>query len=129
MHNDLFTLKERRFRPYDRGDYRLGFRHDIPSLALNYGINFYARIDGNRTPHDIDNRFYIDVPSNLSVFVEKVGFGGLTYRFEGSNLEDSVACNERRRFDGYLRDGILKEVEFNCASNGMQFSFKLRGTF
>ena len=63
------------------------------------------------------------------MFVEKVGFGGLTYRFEGSNLEDSVACNERRRFDGYLRDGILKEVEFNCASNGMQFAFKLRGTF
>lgn len=129
FHNDLFTLKERRFRPYDRGDYRLGFRHDVPSLGLNYGINFYARIEGNRAPHDIDNRIEIAVPSNLSVFIEKLGFGGLTYRFEGSNLEDSVACSERRRFDGYLRDGVLKEVEFNCASNGMQFMFKLRGTF
>jgi hypothetical protein len=63
------------------------------------------------------------------VFVEKVGFGGLIYRFEGINLEDAEACNERRRFDGYLRDGILKEVEFNCSRLGMQFVFKVRGTF
>jgi len=129
FHNDLFPVEKRRFRPYDRGNYRIGFRHDIPSLSLNYGVNFNARIQGNRDPHDIDNRIEIDIPSNLSVFIEKTGFGGLTYRFEGSNLQDDVACSERRRFDGYLRDGILKEIEFNCASNGMQFVFKVRGTF
>ena len=130
IRNELYSAEsDRRFRPYDRGDYRLGFRHDLPALGLNYGINYNARIEGNRTPFDIDNQIYIDIPSNLSVFVEKVGFGGLTYRFEGINLEDSDACSERRRFDGYLRDGILKEVEFNCSRLGMQFVFKVRGTF
>lgn len=129
FHNDLFGPKARRFRPYDRGRFRIGFRHDLPSLSLNYGFSYNAGIEGNRTPHDIDNRIEIAIPTNLSLFVEKVGFGGLTYRFEGSNLEDSEACGERRRFDGYLRDGNLKEVEFNCSRNGMQFVFKVRGTF
>ena len=130
IRNELFSADEdRRFRPYDRGRYSLGFRHDLPALGLNYGINYNASIEGNRTPFDIDNQIEIALPSNLSVFIEKVGFGGLTYRFEGSNLEDSDACGERRRFDGYLRDGVLKEVEFNCSRNGMQFLFKVRGTF
>ena len=130
IRNELYSAEsDRRFRPYDRGRYNLGFRHDLPALSLNYGINYNASIEGNRTPFDIDNQIYIDIPTNLSVFVEKVGFGGLTYRFEGINLQDSKACGERRRFDGYLRDGILKEVEFNCSRLGMQFVFKVRGTF
>ncbi len=101
----------------------------MPAWSLNYGINYNKRINGNRTIHDIDNRFEMVIPSNLSLFIEKVGYAGLTYRFEGSNLEDIELCGERRRFNGYLRDGLLQEVEFNCAKNGMQFVFKVRGTF
>jgi hypothetical protein len=35
----------------------------------------------------------------------------------------------RRRYDGYMRDGILKEIEDNCSTTGMQVAFKVRGTF
>jgi len=128
--NDLFPDEDDlRFPPFDRGSFRIGFRHDVPAWSLNYGINYNKRINGNRTIHDIDNRFEMVIPSNLSLFIEKVGYAGLTYRFEGSNLEDIELCGERRRFNGYLRDGLLQEVEFNCAKNGMQFVFKVRGTF
>jgi hypothetical protein len=58
-----------------------------------------------------------------------VGFAGLTYRLEGSNLADFEACAMRRRYDGYLRDGIIEEIERNCSTTGTQYSFRVRGTF
>ncbi|MBT7678270.1 MAG: TonB-dependent receptor plug domain-containing protein [Gammaproteobacteria bacterium] len=128
--NDLFpTENDLRFPPYDRGGFRIGFRQDVSALALSYGLNYNSRINGNRTLHDINNRAELVFPSNLSVFVERVWFGGLSYRFEGRNLEDFEGCGERRRFNGYLRDGILQEIEFPCSRSGMQFVLKIRGTF
>ena len=129
FHNDPFAPKEHGFPPYDRGGYRLGFRHDVPERNLNYGVNYFTRINGNRTFFDIDNRFEFVIPSNLSAFVEIVGFAGLTYRLEATNLGDAEVCQERRRYDGRLLNDILKEVEFNCTKYGRQFAFKIRGTF
>ncbi|MBU2098831.1 MAG: hypothetical protein KKD00_08715 [Gammaproteobacteria bacterium] len=61
--------------------------------------------------------------------MEKVGFGGLTYRTEGSKLANVEACALHRRYDGYLRDGIIKEIENNCSTTGTQVAFKVRGTY
>ncbi len=129
FHRDPFAPKEHGFPPYDRGGGRIGFRHDVPERSLSYGMNYFGRIDGNRTFFDIDNRFEFIFPSNLSAFVEIVGFAGLTYRLEASNIENDEVCSERRRFDGRVLDGILKEVEFNCTKYGRQFALKIRGTF
>lgn len=128
-HRDRLAPQEHSFPPYDRGGYRFGFRHDLPAMSLSYGVNYFGRINGNRTIFDIDNRFDMVIPSNLSAFVEKVGFGGLTYRLEASNLENDMKCADRRRFDGYIRDDVLKEIEYNCTTTGRQFSLKVRGTF
>jgi len=58
-----------------------------------------------------------------------VGFGGLTYRFEASNnLAVFEACALRRRYDGYLRDDVIKEIERNCSVTGSQFVLKVQGT-
>jgi len=129
FHDDPLAPMEHGFPPFDRGGMRIGYRHDVPSLGLNYGLNYFGRIDGNRTLFDIDNRFDYVIPSNLSAFIEKVGFAGLTYRLEANNLEDVEECGDRRRFEGYVRDGILKEFEYNCTQTGTQFSFRIRGTF
>lgn len=129
FHRDSLAPMEHGFPPYDRGGYRFGFRHDVPALRLNYGVNYFGRINGNRTMFDIDNRFDFVVPSNLSAFVEKVGFGGLTYRLEASNLENDMKCADRRRYSGYIVDNVLNEIEYNCTTTGRQFSFKVRGTF
>ena len=101
----------------------------MPERNLNYGINYFARIDGNRTFFDIDNRFEFVIPSNLGLFIEIVGFAGLTYRLEANNLEDTEVCSERRRFNGRLLNGLLKEVENNCSKNGRSFALKIRGNF
>jgi len=127
--NDPLTPIEHGFRPFDRGSYRIGFRHDVPAYSLNYGFNYNARIEDGRHTYDINNRFSFFVPANLSIFVEKQGWGGLTYRFEGSNLSDYEGCNLRRRYDGYVIVSNLIEQETNCTTTGRQYTLLVRGTF
>lgn len=121
--------KKRKVVPFDRGNVRFGFRHDIPSRNFNYGLNYRDGIDGNRPFYDIDNVIFIGSNSNLSLFAEKSGVGAFTYRFEADNLLDHENCRERRRFNGYLRDGDIREIERFCTTNGMRFTFKVRATF
>ena len=120
---------ERQVIPFDRGSFRIGFRHDIPRLGLNYGFNYSDRFDGNRPVYDIDNVTWIGSQSDLTTFVEKTGYLGLTYRLEIINVLDHAFKRERRRFDGYLRDGILNEIERFNTTNGARFLLKVRGTF
>lgn len=127
--SDPLIAKKRRVVPYDRGNIRLGFRHDVSRWNLNYGFNYRDGIDGNRPFWDIDNVLFIGSPSNLMVFVEKAGWRGLTFRFEAINALDHVRKQERRRFNGYLRDEILSEIERFYVTDGIRYTFKVRGTF
>ena len=127
--SDPLIAKKRRVVPYDRGNIRLGFRHDVSRWNLNYGFNYRDGIDGNRPFWDIDNVLFIGSPSNLMVFVEKAGWRGLTFRFEAINALDHVRKQERRRFNGYLRDEILSEIERFYVTDGVRYTFKVRGTF
>ena len=63
------------------------------------------------------------------VFVEKAGWRGLTFRFEAINALDHVRKQERRRFNGYLRDEILSEIERFYVTDGIRYTFKVRATF
>lgn len=121
--------KKRKVVPFDRGNVRLGFRHDIPSQNFNYGFNYRDGIDGNRPFYDVDNVIFIGSNSNLSLFAEKNGVGRFNYRFEVDNLLDHENCRERRRFNGYLRDGDIREIERFCTTNGVRFTLKVRATF
>jgi outer membrane receptor protein involved in Fe transport len=127
VHDPLIGF-ERKVVPFDRGSFRFGFRHDVPPLALNYGFDSDDRIDGNRTLFDINNVLYLGSGSNLTLFIEKT-FAGLTYRFELINALDHENKRERRRYEGYLRDDVLSEIERFATRNGPSFVFKLRGTF
>ncbi|GJM13274.1 MAG: hypothetical protein DHS20C12_16770 [Pseudohongiella sp.] len=121
--------ENRKVVPFDRGNVRFGFRHDIPSRNFNYGLNYRDGIDGNRTFYDINNVIFIGSNSNLSLFAEKNNVGRFNYRFEVDNLLDHENCRERRRFNGYLRDGDMREIERFCTTNGVRFTFKVRATF
>ena len=127
--DDPFVPYSHRFPPYDRGSLRVTYRHDLPAWNMSYGVTYNGRAHDGRYIYENDSRFTWIIPTNLSAFVEMVGFAGLTYRLEGSNLADFEACAMRRRYDGYMRDGILKEIENNCSTTGMQVAFKVRGTF
>ena len=127
--NDPLIAMQRKVVPYDRGNVRLGFRHDVSRWNLNYGFNYNDGIDGNRPFWDIDNVLYLGSRSNLMVFVEKSGWRGLTFRFEAINILDHVQKQERRRFNGYLRDEMLSEIERFYVTDGVRYTFKVRGTF
>jgi outer membrane receptor for ferrienterochelin and colicins len=62
---------ERRIVPYDRGNYRLGVRQDLPSMGLSLGLNYRAGFEGNRRIVDIDKIDVVGVPAALNLFVEK----------------------------------------------------------
>ena len=40
-----------------------------------------------------------------------------------------LRCRERRRFVGRIADQILEEIEDQCTITGVDFSFKVSGTF
>ena len=123
--------KNRKVVPFDRGNIRIGFRHDVPSQNFNYGFNYRDGIDGNRPFYDIDNVIWVGsgMFSNLSLFAEKINVGRFTYRFEADNLLNQDTCQERRRFNGYLRDGDVREIERFCTTDGVRFTIKVRATF
>ena len=120
---------ERKVVPYDRGSFRIGFRHDVSRLGLNYGFSYRDRIDGNRTLFDIDNVLYLGSQSDLTVFVEKSGIAGLTFRLEARNLRDHVDTQQRFRYFGFLRDQRLRETENFSLTTGLQFVLSVRGNF
>ncbi|MBL4821676.1 MAG: TonB-dependent receptor plug domain-containing protein [Gammaproteobacteria bacterium] len=119
----------RKVQPFDRGNYRMGFRHDVTSRNFNYGFNYRDGINNNRPSFDIDRVIFFGSSSDLTVFFETKGFAGLTYRFEANNILDHERCNIRKRYDGLLIEGVLNEIEENCSQTGRQFSLQVRGSF
>lgn len=135
---DPLITRKRTVIPYDRGSFRLGFRHDMPARNFSYGVNYQDGIGnmggtgGNRVRYDIDNVVFFGsgkVRADFTAFAEKVGWGNLTYRMEVNNGLNAERCLKRKRYDGYLRDGDLRETERSCATTGAQFIFKVRSTF
>ncbi len=122
-------VSSQRFFPHDRGGYNLGFRHDVSALRMNYGFNYFNRINGNRFSYENDSRSTLPFPPRVSAFAEKTGFAGLTYRLELNNMFEVDRCVKRRRYAGYLRDGVIREIENICSSTGAEVVFKVRGTF
>lgn len=131
LHDSPLLLVEREygFPPYDRGTYRLSYRHDLPQYKMNFGLTYNGRWQGGRILFDIDNRYNLAVPHNFTAYVEKVGFAGLTYRLEANNISDYQSCPKRVRYDGKISAGIAKEFEYTCSTTGTSLAFKVRGNF
>lgn len=127
--DDPLTPTEHGFAPFDRGGLRLGFRHDVTSQRLSYGFNWLLLIKDGRRGFDIDSQFDFVRPDSLSAFVEKVGYGGFTYRLEANNVDNHHACGIRYRYNGNILNDDVREIEQNCFTSGRSLAFKVRGTF
>ncbi len=113
-----------------RGNVELGFRHDIPSLGLNYGFNFNQEITGGEKDIDVDT-IEQNIPGpNLQLFISKVAFNNVTFRLESMNTLRSDFCRDRYRYSGLAGRGILTEIEDSCsAGGGQKIALKIRTTF
>ncbi len=126
---DPFLGIERRFRYYIRGQFRLMVRHDIPEWRFNWGFQNFDRVDGGLFRYDVDDiEFEIGDP-RYNLFAEYRDRRGTTYRIDIQNASNNVRCRERRRFVGRISDQILEEIEDQCTLTGLDFSFKVSGTF
>jgi outer membrane receptor for ferrienterochelin and colicins len=97
---------ERRIVPYDRGNYRLGVRQDLPSMGLSLGLNYRAGFEGNRRIVDIDKIDVVGVPAALNLFVEKRAFGGYVFRLDANNCQRWRALQNARTLRGL--PGVLQ---------------------
>ena len=127
---DPFLGIERRMLYSQRGRNEVGFRHDIPSLRLNYGGNWSNIFDGNRHRYDIDDIEYSAGDPYWSAFVEWVSPNDITFRLDANRLiNNGENCRERQRFVGRISSGILEEIEDQCSTSGPTVSLRVTGTF
>lgn len=126
---DPFLGIKRRFQGYQRGNFTISFRHDLPSISSNWGMQYLDRLDGGVSRYDIDNIEKSVGDPFLGLFVEHVDRRGITYRFDASSITDGQQYRERYRYVGRISDNILKEYESWQQGQGIRYSFKINGSF
>ena len=127
---DPFLGTERRLNRQGKGNYSFGFRHDLDSRNINYGINYNDSFEGGRLAYDIDKIEDYDQDPRIMAFLEVQGWGGLIYRFEATNFHEQVRCRIRTRYEnGTIATGNISEIENSCSHAGEKYAIKIRGTF
>ncbi len=124
---DPFLGSERRITR--RGEADLGFRHDVTSLSLSYGIDYRHPFHGGEYDVDITTITRNDDQSSLNLFVSKVFFDDITFRLESDNTLGESRCRERRRYDGTTIDGSLRLIEDSCSSRYRRLTLLVQTTF
>ena len=121
---------ERRMMGSWRGRTNYAFRHDLPNLNLNYGVNVQDSFDGGRLRYDIDDIEYGSGDPFWDAFVEWVSPQDITFRLEAQQIiEKAKMCRERRRFVGRISSSALEEIEDQCYRSGPIISLRMTGTF
>jgi len=126
---DPFLGIDRRLDGEGRGNIGLGFRHDLTKWNINYGFNYRYLIRGNNTTTDIDQIRQRERDPFSTLFIEKVAFGGITFRLESMNVFNGQRCLKRTRFYGATADGALEEIESSCIGSGRKIALKIRSNF
>ena len=126
---DPFLGIKRRFQNYQRGRFTLEFRHDLPSIRSNWGMQYFDRVDGGMSRYDLE---YIEKSlgePRVNLFLEHVDRRGITYRFDAGALTNGQNHRDRYRYVGRVSDNILEEYEDWQQGQGIQYSFKINGSF
>ena len=127
---DPFLGIDRRMLSSWRGRNTLGFRHDLPNLSLNYGLNWFNMFDGSRIKYDIDDIEYGAGDPLWVAFIEWVSPGNTVFRLDAERIvNNGEFCRERQRFVGRISSGILEEIEDQCSTSGPVVSLRITGTF
>lgn len=126
---DPFLEEARSFNNYHRGQFDIGFRHDIPAWKMNYGLKWNNRFDGDLKRWDIDDIESDTQKPFVTAFLEVTAFSNTILRLDIDNLSDSPQCRERERYLGHVRNGIFEELEKRCSTTGRVISFKVSGNF
>jgi len=112
-----------------RGFGNIGFRHDVTSLGLSYGIDVRYPIDGGRKDIDITTITENFGQRSLDLFVEKVWFDDWTFRLESDNTLDASQCRYRERYSPTTISGDLALIQDSCSSRYRRLTLSIQTTF
>ena len=107
----------------------MAFRHDVTSLALNYGMEYEYPFHGGEYDIDIITVTRNDRQPSLNMFVSRVFFDDITVRLESDNTLDQSRCRERRRYDGTTINGSISEIENSCSTRYRRLTLRVQTTF
>jgi outer membrane receptor for ferrienterochelin and colicins len=125
---DPFLGIDRRIARQGEGSYSFGFRHDLPSLNMNWGFRYRDSFSGENFVYDIDKIEEYPQDETINGWLEMQGWADLTYRFEA--MQSGDRCRIRARYiNGTIATGLLNETEDSCSSTGLKLALKIRGTF
>ena len=124
---DPLTGESRNFTGDAPYDWTLGFRHDIASPRISYGMEL-AQL-GPRTTHEVTwyRKFRSDV--EMSGFLEARISGNTTLMVEGRMLRWDRGEREQRRFITNRGDGELRRTEWMQRRATPALTVSLRGAF
>lgn len=126
---DPFTGDTRRFQLYNRGRFTFAFRHDIPEWRVNWGMQYFDRIDGGMFRFEVnDVEFQVGEP-RVNFFSEYIDSRGITYRLDLGALTNGAQIRRRTRYIGRTSAGILEEIENRDITTGVEFGLTINGTF
>lgn len=126
---DPFLGNKRRFQLYNRGRFTFAFRHDIPEWRVNWGMQYFDRIDGGMFRYEVnDVEFQVGEP-RVNFFSEYIDSRGITYRFDAGALTNGAQIRRRTRFVGRTSAGILEEIEYRDTTTGVELGLTINGTF
>jgi len=120
---------DRRLDGEGRGNVNVGFRHDVTRWNISYGGTYRYLIRGNNITIDLEQIRERERDPFSSLFIEKVAFGGITFRLESMNVFNGQRCLKRTRFYGATADGALEEIESSCIGSGRKIALKIRSNF
>ena len=126
---DPFTSEIRRFENFERGRLQLGFRHDIPSWRINYGLNWNNRFEGNIKRYDVNNVESMYGDPNVTAFLEFVTQNDIRIRFDARSATNNEQCRIRERYNGRIDTAAITEIENYCTNAARVVSIKINGTF
>ncbi len=126
---DPFLGVKRRFQLYNRGRFTFAFRHDIPKWRVNWGMQYFDRVDGGMFRFEVnDVEFQVGEPM-VNFFSEYIDSRGITYRFDAAALTNGAQIRRRTRFIGRTSAGILEEIEYRNTTTGVELGLTINGTF
>jgi outer membrane receptor for ferrienterochelin and colicin len=125
---DPFTGEQRAIENRPRHDIELTYRHDIPSLRLNYSIEVQWRDDDegwdlNRIDRDAESK-----PRNY-VTIQYRAFERTTVYFQARHPFGYERRRDRDRYDGSIGDGVLLRSEIAIRTIEPEYVIGLRGQF
>ncbi|MDB2445007.1 TonB-dependent receptor [Gammaproteobacteria bacterium] len=112
-----------------RGFGNIGFRQDITSTNLSYGIDYNHSFWGGYYDIDIVTRTRDDRRRSLDLFVQKIWFDDWVFRLESDNTLGASKCRYRERYEGTTIEGNIKLIQDSCSSRYRRLVLSIQTTF